>query len=64
MGIAATVTFFISRWRPAPWGTTHDIGRDLGKSRYGTVIRSLMGSSPWDTTQNIPRSAIWESRLR
>jgi hypothetical protein len=32
MGIAATVTFFIPRWRPAPWGTIHDIsqGRQFG----------------------------------
>jgi hypothetical protein len=41
MGIAATVTFFIPRWRPAPWATTYDIANEsaIWKSRLQLAIR-------------------------
>jgi hypothetical protein len=33
---------FGPRWRPAPWGTTHDVGgREFGKLRYGVAITVL-----------------------
>jgi hypothetical protein len=50
MGIAATVTFFIPRWRPAPWGTTHDVReRGLESPRYNSIIRARVAYRPSKT---------------
>jgi hypothetical protein len=54
MGIAATVTFFIPRWRPAPWATTHDRSGKFGNLPYRTVIQAWLGRHTSKTTQKLP----------